>query len=64
MTVFEPQTSSIGSDRSTNWAKTTAPILNILSVVSQKLKMASSGFELTAYSLCLPISATMSSLKR
>ena len=26
MTGFEPQTSGIGSDRSTNWAKTTACI--------------------------------------
>ena len=28
MTGFEPQTSGIGSDRSTNWATTTSPILN------------------------------------
>ena len=27
MTAFEPLTSGIGSDRSTNWAKTTASIL-------------------------------------
>ena len=30
MTGFEPQTSGIGSDRSTNWATTTAPAIVIL----------------------------------
>ena len=30
MTGFEPRTSDIGSDRSTNWATTTAPLQYIL----------------------------------
>ena len=36
MTGFEPRTPGIGSDRSTNWATTTAQIISIILAASTK----------------------------
>ena len=39
MTGFEPRTSGIGSNRSTNWATTTAQGIQKLSIIFQNLQI-------------------------
>ena len=44
MTGFEPRTSVIGSNRSTNWATTTALFLNVDSIFKLHVQSRSDGF--------------------